>query len=77
MRRVTKRSRFGGRRELLTVSMLDSFASRTGTTLIAPPGVVTVVKPLTWSTDSKTAKACSTGIGDGDTIVTRPRTRSS
>ena len=49
--RVTKRSRFGGGRLLRTVSMLVSLASRSGITLSAPPGVSTVVKPLTWSTD--------------------------
>jgi hypothetical protein len=38
-----------------TVSMLVSLASRSGITLIAPPGPGTVVKPFTWSTDSKTA----------------------
>jgi hypothetical protein len=52
---VTKRSRSGGGSELRTVSMFDSLASRTGITLIAPPGLVTVVKPFTWSTDSNTA----------------------
>ena len=38
-----------------TVSMLLSLASRIGITLMAPPGPTTVVKPLTWSTLSKTA----------------------
>jgi len=53
--RVTKRSRFGGRRLLRTVSTLVSLASRIGMTFRAPPGVSTVVKPFTCSTDSKTA----------------------
>ena len=53
--RVTKWSRFAGRRLLCTVSMLDYLASRMGITLTAPPGLSTVVKPFTCSTDSKTA----------------------
>ena len=77
IRRVTKRSESGVLRPLRRVSMLVSLASRIGITLSTPPGASTVVKPFTCSTDSKTVKACATGIGDGEMIVTRPRTRSS
>ena len=55
IRRVMKRSLFGTAERPRTVSTLLSFASRIGITLIAPPGVLTVVKPLTCRTDSKTA----------------------
>ncbi len=72
-----KRSLSGGWAPPRTVSTLLSFASRSGITLMAPPGAFTVVKPFTCSTDSKTAYASSTVILVGETIVTRPRTRSS
>jgi hypothetical protein len=55
MRRVTKRSLSGGGPVPRPVSTLLSLASRIGITLTAPPGPTTVVKPLTWSTDSNTA----------------------
>jgi hypothetical protein len=55
IRRVTVRSLSGVVRGPRSVSMLLSLASRIGITLSAPPGPATVVKPFTWSTDSKTA----------------------
>ena len=53
--RVMKRSLSGGAVPPRTVSTLLSLASRSGITLIDPPGPCTVVKPFTWSTDSNTA----------------------
>ena len=55
MSRVTKVSRFGVGVGAATVLMLDSLASRMGMIFTEPPGPSTVVKPFTWSTDSKTA----------------------
>ena len=54
---VTSRTdfRLGGGSASRTVSRADPLASRLGMTLIAPPGVATVVKPFIWSADSRRA----------------------